>query len=584
MVFDGPVIRIRAVLGTVLAGLALTMTVGVAAAAAPTPSPHETSSAADPTPTPPPSSPTDEPTTPHPTRTATGEPSHETTAPTSPSSPTLSSSATPSPTPTTATPSPTRTAAPPVRPATPAASTSSDVPVWSIVIALVVLAAAIPVLIRLSRSPDERYESETTIRPDTEGAALTLMSEAGEAMIDSGYDVESVQQAMGDIAFANGLRHAESIALPTAILVSARIRGQVRTGVVATGQEQLRLHQIEELDDLVTDARRGLRTPKDAVAEIARIRAEPPPYPPVVQLLGQVLTSAALAVLLGGSLLGIGMSALLGGFVGAFRLAAAPLAARYQVLITVSAAFVVGLSVFLLSRTGLDFGVLPCLIAPLALLLPGAQLTTSMIELATNQMISGGGRLAAGAMQLVLLALGIIGAAALVGVPTLDLTRAEAPLGPAGPWIAVAVFGLGVVLNRCARWSSVPWVLLVLYVAYGAQVVGSLLVGGVLSAFVGAAAMTPVAAVVARQRTGPPAMVSFTPAFWILVPGALGLVGVTTLLDGDSSGLVTLTTTVSTMVSIALGVLVGWAITGLFRRLRGHPEHRRPPTDDPDPS
>jgi uncharacterized membrane protein YjjB (DUF3815 family) len=111
-------------------------------------------------------------------------------------------------------------------------------------------------------------------------------------------------------------------------------------------------------------------------------------------------------------------------------------------------------------------------------------------------------------------------------------------------------------------------------------VVGSLLVGGVLSAFVGAAAMTPVAAVVARQRTGPPAMVSFTPAFWILVPGALGLVGVTTLLDGDSSGLATLTTTVSTMVSIALGVLVGWAITGLFRRLRGHPVYQ-PPIDEP---
>ena len=582
MVFDGPVIRIRAVLGTVLAGLALTMTVGIAAAAAPTPSPHDTSSAADSTPTAPPSSPSEQPSSPRPTRTPTGSPTTPTGSPTAPAS--SSTAATPTPTPSTPTPTPSRTATPTVRPATPPASTSSDVPVWSIVIALVVLAAAIPVLIRLSRTPDERYESETTIRPDTEGAALTLMSEAGEAMIDSGYDVESVQQAMGDIAFANGLRHAESIALPTVILVSARIRGQVRTGVVATGQEQLRLHQIEELDDLVTDARRGLRTPKDAVAEIARIRAEPPPYSPVVQLLGQVLTSAALAVLLGGSLLGIGISALLGGFVGAFRLAAAGLAARYQVLITVTAAFVVGLSVFLLSRTGLDFGVLPCLIAPLALLLPGAQLTTSMIELATNQMISGGGRLAAGAMQLVLLALGIIGAAALVGVPTLDLTRAEAPLGPVGPWIAVAVFGLGVVLNRCARWSSVPWVLLVLYVAYGAQVVGSLLVGGVLSAFVGAAAMTPVAAVVARQRTGPPAMVSFTPAFWILVPGALGLVGVTTLLDGDSSGLVTLTTTVSTMVAIALGVLVGWAITGLFRRLRGHTEHRRPPTDDPDPS
>jgi uncharacterized membrane protein YjjB (DUF3815 family) len=80
--------------------------------------------------------------------------------------------------------------------------------------------------------------------------------------------------------------------------------------------------------------------------------------------------------------------------------------------------------------------------------------------------------------------------------------------------------------------------------------------------------MTPVATIVARQRSGPPAMVSFTPAFWLLVPGALGLVGVTTLLDGDSSGVQTLMTTASTMVAIALGVLVGWALIGMFRRMR----------------
>ena len=65
----------------------------------------------------------------------------------------------------------------------------------------------------------------------------------------------------------------------------------------------------------------------------------------------------------------------------------------------------------------------------------------------------------------------------------------------------------------------------VLYVAYGAQVLGDVLFDGVLSALVGAAAMTPVAVIIARHRTGPPALVSFLPAFWLLVPGALGLIG-----------------------------------------------------------
>ena len=51
------------------------------------------------------------------------------------------------------------------------------------------------------------------------------------------------------------------------------------------------------------------------------------------------------------------------------------------------------------------------------------------------------------------------------------------------------------------------------------------------------------------------------PAFWLLVPGALGLVGVTTILDGDTYGLRTLTTTTTTMVATALGVRVGLAFS-----------------------
>ena len=100
-----------------------------------------------------------------------------------------------------------------------------------------------------------------------------------------------------------------------------------------------------------------------------------------------------------------------------------------------------------------------------------------------------------------------------------------------------------------------------LYVAYGAQVVGGLFLGGVLSAFVGALAMAPVAVFVAAQPSGPPTQVSFLPAFWLLVPGALALVGVTQLFGDDrSDGVSSLVTTGATMVGIALGVLIGLAL------------------------
>jgi uncharacterized membrane protein YjjB (DUF3815 family) len=75
-----------------------------------------------------------------------------------------------------------------------------------------------------------------------------------------------------------------------------------------------------------------------------------------------------------------------------------------------------------------------------------------------------------------------------------------------------------------------------------------------------------VTALVARQPSGPAALVSFTPAFWLLVPGALGLVSVADALSGDSAGAATLIAAVSTMVAIALGVLAGSSLSNRMRR------------------
>ena len=75
--------------------------------------------------------------------------------------------------------------------------------------------------------------------------------------------------------------------------------------------------------------------------------------------------------------------------------------------------------------------------------------------------------------------------------------------------------------------------------------------------------MTPVAVLISRAPGGPPPMVSFLPAYWLLVPGALGLEGVTSLLHGDVTGFATLTTTLTTMVAVSLGVLVGFGVASI---------------------
>jgi uncharacterized membrane protein YjjP (DUF1212 family) len=460
-------------------------------------------------------------------------------------------------------------------PPTPPASTADTVPITSAIIALVVLVLVGLLLRELTTGqatvPQPESATRTVTAPASEDDVLHLLSTAGDALIEAGIDVSDVQSDLRQIAAAHGMHDVEILALPTMLLVSGRSGTGLRTSAVATGDVQLRLHQIEALDEVVTRSQQGL-DPQDAARRIDEIRSTPSPFPPVAQLLGCVLATMGLAVLLGSSWHGMVVSGLLGVVTGGLGLLGQRVPLRYQALVTVTASTSVALAVFLLARLGWSTDIVPTLIAPLITLLPGALLTTGVIELASGHMMSGAGRLAAGGTQLLLLALGIVGPALLVGIPALELTTTAPAFGTLGPWLAVAAFGIGIVVYRSARPRSMGWILIVLYVAYGAQVLGGLVLGGVLSAFVGALAMTPVADLVARQRGGPPAIVSFTPAFWILVPGALGLMGVATLLAGDAAGRDTVLTTVVTMVGVALGVLVGRAVSTLVGLRRIRPE------------
>jgi uncharacterized membrane protein YjjP (DUF1212 family) len=547
----------------------------VAAPVAPEPSGTATAPVAvpDPTPTATPSAePTAEPSTPAPAPSA----SEPAPAPSSTPEPSTSPTAGTGTTDEDGAGSARRTSRPP-------AVTTSTTPWPQLIGALLVVAGGAVAVAALSarRARAEATGSAAAVVPPGDEPAeappspddvLRLLVAAGEAMVDAGHTVSSVDDTLAQIAEAYGIPDVETVVLPTALLVSVPHDGTVSTAAVSTGREPLHLHQVDELADVLHDAAERTAGPSALAARIAALRAGPPPFGTLARLGGYLLLSVGLAALLGGSWVDFLVAGALGLAVGAVQLAARPMPSGIEVAGTVLAALGVGTVVLLLARTVPDLGVLPSIIAPLALFLPGGLLTTGVIELATGQMLSGAGRLAAGTMQLALLAGGIVAAAALVGVPEIDLSGGDQPLGPVAPWVGVVLFGVGTVVFRCGRPQTIGWVVLVLAVAYGAQVVGGALLGGTLSAFVGAFAMTPVALAVARFPSGPSPLASFLPAFWMLVPGALGLVGVATLLDGDATGLSTLVTTAVTMLSIAIGVLLGLAVS---RELPGGPGGRR---------
>jgi uncharacterized membrane protein YjjP (DUF1212 family)/uncharacterized membrane protein YjjB (DUF3815 family) len=410
-------------------------------------------------------------------------------------------------------------------------------------------------------TPAESADPELTVR---------FLVRLGEAMVDSSSPIAQVNGTLERVAAVNGLPGTAVVTFPTALMVSVPDGQTVRTAVATAGSRSLRLDQVADVLDLAQSAVRGDLRPAAGLAQLSAILESPPPSTGRRRALGYVVVAAGLSLVLGGGWLDVLISAVLGGLVSVVTRLTRRMPVVYQGLLTGACAFLVAVPVFLLVRTGWSVGLLAPLVGPLVTFLPGALLTTGVIDLAIRQMIAGSARLAAGVMQLVLLALGITAAAGLVGVPSTEVGSSGGhPLGWAAPWIGVLVYAVGVVLNNDARTAALPWITLVLVVAYAGQVVGGLLLGASVSSFVGALAMTPVAMVAATRRTGPPFLVTFLPGFWVLVPGALGLVGVTSALDGVSDqAITTIVTTGVSMVAICLGVLAGLALgSGLQRRL-----------------
>jgi uncharacterized membrane protein YjjB (DUF3815 family) len=199
------------------------------------------------------------------------------------------------------------------------------------------------------------------------------------------------------------------------------------------------------------------------------------------------------------------------------------------------------------------------MVASLIVFLPGAALTTGVLELAAGEMIAGSSRLVWASIQLMLLAFGILAGVEAAGIPTSKaFSSADRELGNWAPWLGVLVFAAGVVIAHSASPRSFGPLLIVLYAAWIGQVVGDHLFGGYVSGLIGALVMTPVAAVVARLPSAMPVYAIFLPGFWLLVPGAMSLIGLTTLAgNAGAVGSNDFLAAVGSILGVALGVLCG---------------------------
>jgi uncharacterized membrane protein YjjP (DUF1212 family) len=408
-----------------------------------------------------------------------------------------------------------------------------------------------------------------TDQRDHETRTRTLLAQLGTARVATGETVDEVEEEITLVSAHLGYPDPQIAAAPTGITLN------LSSGGVASYQSSpgsLRLDQVVDVRRILHHLMNDSLDPDRALVELVELRSKPPRYSTLLFWVGAVGVAVGIALILQPGLPNLALSAVAAVVVTAM----AQWSRRSQLLTTLLptvAALAVAVMVFAAADAGLIEGPLRTLLPPLAVMLPGALLVTGMSELAAGHMVAGSSRLTYGLVQLLLLSLGVVTAAQVLRVDSSALANVR--VDQLGWWAAplgLVLVSVCVCLLESTSLRLLPWILAVLLLAFGAQTLGQLVGGAPLGSFLGAICASLGAALAETIRPRLPRLVIFMPAFWLLVPGSLGLLSVTQLAIDPGESTTTGFDVVLVVSAIALGLLVGSAVArsmrGLLRRLR----------------
>jgi len=391
---------------------------------------------------------------------------------------------------------------------------------------------------------------------------IDFLTELGKALTASGISVVDITSILERIAFAYR-EEAEILIFPTMILIKIGDHESAPLNAANQKPGMLPLNQVSEIYDLIYTAEKAQISPKEAKKTLRKILAEKHCFGPVGILIGYILFSMGIGMLLQPTPEQLIVSGVLGAIIGIILILSRG-RNRFLLLLPVIAAFIVS-SIFLWSlKTGLIAGSVTMLLPALAYFLPGATLTTGMFELAYGEIISGSSRVIYGSAILLLILFGVLIGIQITGFqdPKFFITNTSNGLGWWAPYLGVLMFTIGMYLFMSIKNKDLPWVLLIVYVAFFGQTIGNHLLGGFFGAFLGSLLMAISGTVVERQEHRTPSFISIMPAFWILVPGSLSFLSLATLVNQNYITALNYSVVVAmTIVAISLGLLIGAVAT-----------------------
>lgn len=397
---------------------------------------------------------------------------------------------------------------------------------------------------------------ETSAPPDP-ATGMAFVMELGAALHRVGTPAHRLEATMAAVARQLALE-AQILSTPTSVMAGFGPLTDQKTVLVRVDPGEVDLEKLAALDRVASAVGRGQVPVADGVAEVRAIAARAARYPALLVVPALGLLSASTAVFLAGGWSEIATAGLIGLLIGVVATAARRTVHGSRVFAFV-AAFAAAAVAHGALAIGLPISLRITILAGVIALLPGYTLTVAMTEVATRNLVSGTARLTAAAVTFLELTFGValaeIVATRLFGA-AIGVTAASAPLPAWAELAALAVFvpAAGVELGAHPRQFAA--IAVASAAAYYSARLGTDLLTPELGAAVGGFAVAAGANVYSRLADRP-AMVPLVPGLLLLVPGSMGMRGMTSMLERDVvRGVDTAFAMILVAVSLVAGLLM----------------------------
>jgi uncharacterized membrane protein YjjP (DUF1212 family) len=398
--------------------------------------------------------------------------------------------------------------------------------------------------------------SSTDSANDPDPFAVGFVLRLARALHAYGYSAARLEDILAATADRLGLAGHRFFSMPTQIMAAFGPEDRQRTHLLRVEPGEVNLGKVAALEQVSLEVAQGRASPEEGMRRIERIVEAPSPYGPAIVTLAHGVLSGTVCQFLGGGWREIIVATVLGLGLGLLAIYAAS-HARVSRVFESLAAFLVSTAAIGLARLVGPMSVFVATLAGLIVLMPGLLLTTAITELATRHLASGTLRMGSAFMTL----LGIVFGVALgtrVGVMLFGEPASALPstLPGVAPYVAVVLAAASSVVILRADLRDAPWIVAAGVLGVLAGRFGAAKLGLELGMFVASFGVAMASAAYERWRNRP-APVVLVPGILLLVPGSIGYVSMSSLMQRNTvAGIDTAFTMVISAVSLVAGLLI----------------------------